>query len=73
MAKDIVIVVLILQVAALSGIIFKNIKYMKKLQNASKELAEKIEGINMDKVTKEVIGEVRRQMFNLSLIGIKVK
>lgn len=73
MVKDIIIVILILQVIALCGVIYKNIKYMKKLQSASKELIIKIESIDMDKVTKEVIGEVRKQMFNLSLVGIKIK
>lgn len=73
MLKDILIACLIAQAVVTTLALIKNIEQMKKLENIVKHLIYKVEAINMDKVGKEVIEEVKKQLWNLSFTGIKIK
>lgn len=73
MLKDILIIALIGQTVVTTLALIKNIEQMKKLESITKHLVYKVEAINMDKVGKEVIEEVKKQLWNLSFTGIKIK
>lgn len=75
MLLNVILILIVLEGAANIGLAYKNYKEVKELKakiNGSTEIVQEVK-ITVDGAGKSISEEIRKHIYNLSFMGIKIK
>lgn len=73
MIKNIIIAILLIQLIPAYYMIYSNMRAMQGLKKAAEEVRNHINHINYEKLKKELSEELKKQVYNMSFMGIKMR